>query len=80
MIPTAAGAGDSDDESDDLAAQARSMILRMGGRKFGPSDLDVKSILETVVDVAVLESLMERLLDLRSWNEFISEVRARAKQ
>jgi hypothetical protein len=50
------------------------LIYRMGGQKFGkaPTRKQQKA-LESITDLAALETVAERLLDAASWGELLGE-------
>ncbi len=50
----------------------REMVYRMGRQKFGKAPLKKhQKALEAITDLAGLEALAERLLDVGSWNELL---------
>ena len=52
--------------------EARTIVLRQGGKRFGPADTRTRSAIEAIADVDRLEQLTERLLDVSSWNELLA--------
>jgi hypothetical protein len=57
------------------ADEARSLLLRIGTRQFGPPDVDVRTRLDAVSDLGRLESLMDRMVDktVTSWAQLLGE-------
>jgi hypothetical protein len=45
--------------------------LRQGRKRFGPPDTATKTAIEAITDLARLETLTERLLDVTSWQELL---------
>ncbi len=50
----------------------RATLLRQGRKKFGPPDAATLAVLETIGDIARLEQLSERLLEVNSWQELLA--------
>ncbi len=48
------------------------MLLRLGRKKFGPPNPEVLASLNAIDDVARLDTLADRLLDVSSWDELLS--------
>jgi predicted transposase YdaD len=55
------------------AAEARAILLRIGGKRFGPPSAQTRAAIEGVTSVERLELLTERLLDVESWDELLAE-------
>jgi predicted transposase YdaD len=55
------------------ADEARRLLLRLAGKKFGPPDPEVRAAIESISDPEHLERLIERLFDLSSWQELLRE-------
>ncbi len=55
------------------AEGARSFILILGGKRFGPPDPATQAALAAVASVERLEFLAERLLEVESWGELFAE-------
>jgi predicted transposase YdaD len=51
--------------------EARKILLRQGEKKFGPPDAAVWAAIESIVDLARLEDLTDRLLSVDSWQELL---------
>ena len=51
---------------------ARSFLLRLGAKRFGPPPASAVARLQAVTDPDVLEPLAERVLDAASWDELVS--------
>ena len=50
---------------------AAQMVLRLGEKKFGPAPDDVVTAVKGIEDLARLEILQERILDVTSWHELL---------
>ncbi len=55
------------------AAEARAILLRIGGKRFGPPSAQTRAALDAITTVERLELLTERLLDVESWDELLAE-------
>jgi hypothetical protein len=53
--------------------EARSLILRMGHKKLGPPTPGVEAALNAITDLARLEALSEKLLDVNTWDELLKD-------
>jgi predicted transposase YdaD len=62
------------------AEEARKLLLLMGVKRFGPPDEQTLSALEAVTNIAHLEQLSERLLDVSSWDELLTANRRRRRK
>lgn len=51
----------------------RAMLLRQGRKKFGPPTPEQEAALTALPDLARLETLSEKLLDVGSWAELLKE-------
>ena len=59
--------------------EARRMLLRLGERHFGqPVSTSIRSRVEAISDLEVLEGLADRALRLRSWEELLADMPAPA--
>ena len=54
------------------AAEARSLVLRLGRKRFGPPAPAAEAALENEASVERLEQLAERLLEVESWDELLA--------
>uniref|UniRef100_UPI003751466B DUF4351 domain-containing protein n=1 Tax=Armatimonas sp. TaxID=1872638 RepID=UPI003751466B len=54
------------------AAEARSLILRLGTKRFGAASPESEAALEQA-DIVRLEAFVERLLEVESWQELLAE-------
>jgi predicted transposase YdaD len=52
-------------------AEARKIVLRLGGKRFGPPNAQATAALERIADIGRLEELSERLLSAGSWQELL---------
>jgi predicted transposase YdaD len=51
--------------------EARRMVLRSGGKRFGPPDPATLALVESLTDLERLEELNDRLPDVSSWQELL---------
>jgi Domain of unknown function (DUF4351) len=49
--------------------EARLAILRLGRKKFGEPDRRVRTTIDAIDDVDQLNSLLDRILDVSSWDD-----------
>ncbi len=54
------------------AAEARKILLRQWGKRFGPPDARTRTAIEAIADIDRLEQLTERLLDVSSWDDLLA--------
>ncbi len=52
-------------------AQAKSVLLRLGQKRFGPATESVKTGLEALADIDRLDRLIDRLDEAGSWQELL---------
>jgi hypothetical protein len=52
--------------------EARKILLRLGGRRFGPPDLQTIATIDSLIDVKHVEELTDRILDVSSWQELLA--------
>ncbi|HEY1377646.1 MAG TPA: hypothetical protein VGF55_12675 [Gemmataceae bacterium] len=52
--------------------EARHVLLRQGGKKFGPPDAVAQAAIGAIADRQRLEELIDRVLDVASWQELFS--------
>jgi hypothetical protein len=52
-------------------AELQHILLRLGGKRFGPADEATAAALNAIEDVQKLEELCERILDVSSWQELL---------
>jgi hypothetical protein len=62
-----------DGRAEGRANEARSLILRMGRKRFGPPRPEHEAALAKEADIPRLEALGERLLDVATWEELFAE-------
>ena len=53
------------------ATEARSLILRLGTKRFGAASPESEAVLEAA-DIVRLEAIVERLLEAESWHELLT--------
>jgi hypothetical protein len=58
-------------------AEARHILLRLGGKRFGPVDDTTAASLNAIDDIQQLEELSERVYDVANWQELIQPIRRR---
>ena len=50
----------------------RRTLLRLGRKKFGEPDSATLALVERLTDIDRLETLLERILDVTTWQELLS--------
>jgi hypothetical protein len=53
--------------------QARSIVLRLGERRFGAPSAETRVAIERIASVERLEALAERVLDVENWQELLTD-------
>jgi hypothetical protein len=53
--------------------EAKSIILRMGQKRFGPVPESVRARLAAVTDIDRLEIIADRLLDVNGWEQLLED-------
>ena len=53
------------------AEEARRILLRQGGRKFGPPGAEIRTAVEGIADFDRLERLADRVLGASTWGELL---------
>jgi predicted transposase YdaD len=53
--------------------EARDVLLRLGRKRFGPSDDRVQATIQGISSRERLEELSERLLDVTTWQELLAD-------
>ena len=53
--------------------EARSIALKLGRRRFGPPPTEIQAAFDRITDLARLETLSERVLDVSSWEEVLGD-------
>lgn len=51
--------------------EAQKLLLRLGERRFGPPDTVFRAWIDGIVAVEPLEALIERVLEVSSWQELL---------
>jgi len=49
--------------------EAQRLILKLGGKRFGPPGLAVHFAVDAISDLGQLEKLLERLIDASDWDD-----------
>ncbi len=65
----AKGEGKLEGREEGREEEARGLILKLGQKRFGPADETIQNQLNAITNVAQLEQLAEKLLDVSSWQE-----------
>lgn len=66
--------GISEGLEEGLLTEARNLVLRLGGKRYGAADARVVSLLLGIDSLEQLEQLAERLLEAESWQELLNDV------
>ena len=53
-------------------ARSRAILLKMGGKKFGPADADTEVAVNAIDDLDRLDRLAVALLDVTTWTELLA--------
>ena len=53
------------------AEEARNILLGLGGKRYGTPDAATRSALDVILSLERLEFLVERLLEVESWQELL---------
>lgn len=53
------------------AKEAHKFLLRLGRKKFGEADENVRMMVESITDIERIERMGERVLDVASWQELL---------
>ncbi|MCW5935333.1 MAG: hypothetical protein KIT45_13715 [Fimbriimonadia bacterium] len=64
--------GISEGLEEGLLTEARNLVLRLGGKRYGAADARVVSLLLGIDSLEQLEQLAERLLEAESWQELLN--------
>ena len=60
--------------------EARKLVLKLGKKRFGLPNDQVKTALKGMVDVADIERLHDKLLDVKNWEELLDLPRTKRKK
>jgi hypothetical protein len=60
-------------------SEARQVIFRLGEKRFGSADEATTATLNAIDDVAKLDKLIDRILDVSSWQELLGPTRRRRR-
>ena len=52
--------------------EARRMVARVGNRRLGAATGAVEARLETITSLAALETLVDRIFEVETWDELLS--------
>jgi len=64
--------GEAMGEAKGRAEEARLAILRLGWKRFGEPDEGVRTTIDAIDDIDHLNSLLDRILDVSSWDELLT--------
>ncbi|WP_309715634.1 DUF4351 domain-containing protein [Armatimonas sp.] len=64
--------GEEKGRTEGRVAEARTVILRLGTKRFGAASPESEAVLEAA-DIVRLEIFVERLLEVESWQELLAE-------
>jgi hypothetical protein len=59
-------------EQQGRAEEARTVLIRLGSKRFGSPTAEVRSAIEAESDLARLEALLDSLLEAESWDELLA--------
>ncbi len=54
--------------------EAQHILLLLGTELFGRPSVQVRRVLDRVTDIDVLEALLLRVIEVRTWNELLDEL------
>jgi hypothetical protein len=52
--------------------EARQAVLQLGRKKIGQPGESVRAVIATITDIDRLNSLLERILEVASWDELLT--------
>jgi len=64
--------GEAKGRAEGAVEEARQVLLRHGRKKFGPTDERVEATIATIGDLDRLHDLIDRILDVSSWDELLA--------
>jgi hypothetical protein len=64
--------GEARGEARGRAEEARSLVLRLGAKRFGPPQAAVEATVLAISDRERLERISERILDAANWNDLLA--------
>jgi hypothetical protein len=67
--------GKAEGKAEGEIEEAQRILLRLGRKRFGPAKAGIKAKIETITHLDQLERLADGILDAKSWNDLIAEVR-----
>jgi predicted transposase YdaD len=65
--------GRAEGEVEGRLTEARRILLGLGTKRFGAPSSEVRDAVQGVTSLERVEHLMERLLDVESWEELLAE-------
>ncbi len=54
------------------AEEARRILRRLGGKRFGKPDAHIEAALDAIADLERLEQLSDRVLEVTAWEELLA--------
>jgi hypothetical protein len=72
--------GEARGEAIGAVKEARKVILKLGRKRFGAPNNQIKTALKSMVDIAEIDRLWDKLLDANSWKELLELARPRRKK
>ena len=55
------------------AEEAKKILRRQGSKRFGKPDPAIDAVIDSTSDLERLEQLVDRILDVQSWDELLDE-------
>jgi len=55
------------------AEEAKKILRRQGSKRFGKPDPAIDAVIDSTSDLVRLEQLVDRILDVQSWDELLDE-------
>jgi predicted transposase YdaD len=65
-------AGLAEGKAEGKAEEAKQLLLRMGRKRFGPPEPRIGAAIESIAELERVELLVDRLLDVASWDELMA--------
>jgi predicted transposase YdaD len=53
---------------------ARASVVRVGAKRLGPASSDVLSKIDGITELAILETLLDRVIEAKTWDEIFEEI------
>jgi predicted transposase YdaD len=65
--------GKAEGKAEGKIEEAKRLLLRLGRKKLGPPKAAIKSKIEAIAELARLENLSDRILDVTNWDELVAD-------